>query len=77
MDKQNDDQEQERDWWIPRGSECGQAAQRDEQEVRDPSRQYHSTAPPTPSSDLLPGGYDRRYDARHKHNGRKNHCQVE
>ncbi len=76
-DEQNDNQEQERDRWTPGGSEYGRPAHRHEQEVRDPGRQLHATSSPTPSSDLLPEGYDPRYDARHERNGRENHAQVQ
>ncbi|KAF8267105.1 hypothetical protein EI94DRAFT_1684032 [Lactarius quietus] len=75
--EQNDNQEQERDRWTPGGSEYGRSSHRHEQEVRDPARQLHSTASPTPSSDLLPEGYDSRYDTRHERNGRENHAQAQ
>ena len=75
--EQNDNQEQERDRWTPGGSEYGRSAHRLEQEVRDAGRQHHATASPTPSSDLLPEGYDPRYDTRHERNGRENHTQVQ
>ena len=74
--EQNDTQEQERDRWTP-GSEYGRSAHRHDQEARDPGRQHHPTASPTPSSDLLPEGYNGRYDARHERNGRENHAQVQ
>lgn len=35
----------------------------------------HSTASPTSSLDLLPEGYDPRYDVRHEHNGHENQVQ--
>ena len=57
--KQNDTREQERDRRTPGGSEYGRSAHRHDQEARDPGRQHHPTAFPTPSSDLLPEGYDR------------------
>jgi hypothetical protein len=72
--EQNDNQEQERDRWTPGG---GRPAHRHEPEVRDPGRQLHTTSSPTPSSDLLPEGYDPRYDARHERNGRENHAPVQ
>ncbi|KAH8984635.1 hypothetical protein EDB92DRAFT_1886394 [Lactarius akahatsu] len=75
--EQNDNQEQERDRWTPGGSEYGRPAHRHEQEVRDSGRQHHATSSPTPSSDLLPEGYDSRYDTRHERNGRENHVQVQ
>ena len=59
-DEQNDNQEQERDRWTTGGSEYRRSAHRHESEVRDPGRQLHSTASPTPSSDILPEGYDPR-----------------
>jgi hypothetical protein len=34
------------------------------------------TASPNLSSDLLPEGYDSRYDVHHKRNGREDHTQV-
>jgi hypothetical protein len=76
-DEQNGNQEQERDRWTPGGSEYGRSAHRHEPEVRDPGRQHHSTASPTPSSDLLPEGYDSRYDARQERNGHGNHSQAQ
>ena len=69
-DEQNDHQEQERDRWTPGGSEYGRSANRHELEVRDPGRQHHPTASPTPSSDILPEGYDPRYE-------RNGHSQVQ
>ncbi|KAI9455775.1 hypothetical protein BJY52DRAFT_1278510 [Lactarius psammicola] len=76
-DEQNDNQEQERDRWTPGGNGYGRPAHRHEQEVRDNGRQHHTTSSPTPSSDLLPEGYDSRYDARHERNGRENHAPVQ
>ncbi|KAI9510996.1 hypothetical protein F5148DRAFT_1175117 [Russula earlei] len=64
-------QEQERDKWTPGGSEFGRHPLRHEQEARDLERQHHATSSPTPSSDLLPEGFDPRYDARHERNGRE------
>jgi hypothetical protein len=68
-------QEQERDRWTPGGSEYGRHANRHDPEVRDLERQHHPTSSPTPSSDLLPEGFDARYDARPERDGRENHVQ--
>ena len=68
--------EQERDRWTPGGSEYGRHANRHDQEVRDPERQHHATSSPTPSSDLLPEGFDARYDARPERNGRENQRRM-
>ncbi|KAI0287226.1 hypothetical protein BC826DRAFT_1045767 [Russula brevipes] len=68
--EQHDTQEQERDRWTPGGSV--RHTHRHEQEPRDVERKHHSASSPTPSSDLLPEGFDP-YDARHEqHNGREN-----
>jgi hypothetical protein len=68
-------QEPERDRWTPSGSEYGRHANRHDQEIRDLERQHHATSSPTPSSDLLPEGFDARYDARPERNGRENPVQ--
>jgi hypothetical protein len=68
-------QEPERDRWTPSGSEYGRHANRHDQEMRDLERQPHATSSPTPSSDLLPEGFDARYDARPERNGRENPVQ--
>jgi hypothetical protein len=70
--EQHDKQEQERDRWTPGGSDYGRHGHRHEQGARDLDRQHHATSSPTPSSDLLPEGFDPRYDARHERNGREN-----
>ena len=62
--------EPERERWPPGGS--GRHANRHDQEVREPERQHHPTSSPTPSSDLLPEGFDAHYDARPDRNGREN-----
>jgi hypothetical protein len=64
-------QEPEPERWTPGGSEYGRHVQRHEPEAHDLERQHHTTSSPTPSSDLLPEGYDPRYDARREHNGRE------
>lgn len=69
--EQHDKQEQERDRWTPGGSEYGRHVHRLEQEARDLDRQHHPTSSPTPSSDLLPEGFDPHYDARKDRNGRE------
>ncbi|KAN0141552.1 hypothetical protein V8E53_000014 [Lactarius tabidus] len=76
-DEHNGNQEQERDRRTPGGSKYGRSARRHEPEVSDPWRQHHSTASPTPSSDLLSEGYDPRYDARQGCNGHGNHSQAQ
>ncbi|KAN0120496.1 hypothetical protein V8E52_004323 [Russula decolorans] len=43
--------------------------------MRDLERQHHATSSPTPSSDLLPEGFDARYDARPERSGRENPVQ--
>ncbi|KAN0129983.1 hypothetical protein V8E53_012137 [Lactarius tabidus] len=68
---------QEHDRWTPGDSEYGRSACKDEQEVRDPGRQHHSTPFPRYSSDLLPEEYDSRYDACHERNGREDHFRVQ
>ncbi|KAH9962452.1 hypothetical protein BC827DRAFT_1267057 [Russula dissimulans] len=73
--EQHGEQEQERDRWTPGGSEYGRHAHRHEQEVRDLERPHHATSSPTPSSDILPEGFDPRYDARHERSGRENSGQ--
>ena len=70
--EQHDKQEQERDRWPPGGSDYGRHAHRHEQESHDRQRQHHTPSSPTPSSDLLPEGYDPRYDPRRERNGREN-----
>jgi len=69
--EQHDNQEQGRQPWTPGGSEYGRHVHRHE-EVHDLDRQPHTTSSPTPSSDLLPEGFDPRYDTRHERNGREN-----
>ena len=76
-DEQNDNREQECDRWTPGRSEYERYVHRYEPEVRDPERQLHSTASPTPSSDILLKGYDPRYDTRHERHSRENHSQVQ
>ena len=66
-----------RDRWTPSRIEYGQSTHRLDQEARDPGRQHHTTASPTPSLDLLPEGCDGHYDARHERNGRENHAQIQ
>jgi hypothetical protein len=73
--EQHEKQEQEPDRWTPGGSEYGRHVHRHEQEAHDSERQHHITSSPTPSSDLLPGGYDPRYDSRHERNGHENLSQ--
>lgn len=67
-------QEPERDRWTPSGSEYGRHARHD-QDMRDLERQHHPTSSPTPSSDVLPEGFDPRYDTRPERNGRENPVQ--
>lgn len=73
--EQHAKQEPERDRWTPGGSDYGRHANRHDQEVRDLERQHHTTSSPTPSSDLLPEGFDARYDVRPERNGRENLVQ--
>ncbi|KAH9991504.1 hypothetical protein BJV77DRAFT_1007848 [Russula vinacea] len=63
--EQHAKQEPERDRWTPGGSDYGRHANR-----HDPEQ--HTTSSPTPSSDLLPEGFDARYDVRPERNGREN-----
>ncbi|KAI0260896.1 hypothetical protein BC834DRAFT_897936, partial [Gloeopeniophorella convolvens] len=71
------EQEREQDRWTPGGSDYGRHSHRHEQETRDVDRQRHIGSSPTPSSDLLPEGFDPRYDTRHERNGRDTHSQSQ